>query len=385
MSYVVPQVPRAAQSATAFALGYFSSDQPVQEDSGHHWQKGSEGAVGYHTHTANNAEMSSGSSSSSGSSTGGEGGLWELQKLDLVGDRLPLAEQQQQQQQQQEEEVAEGEALMRWQRDDRKRKDSMDKTDVEAFSSKRTRVAESVSVEAGRDLNSSNSISSSTALEIDSSSSSSGHRELVWQTGPAGADKQPISTSKVGATMTRAQSAAAEESGDSAATAATAVGADLGLIASIDPATAAAAAAGAKAARAKAGATAGATGGATASAGATAAGAAGRLPGAQSGSGRNDMRGRRQGNDEQMQYEAGGSRRIRSFAMSMLPKRHDPVLRFFDACPAYKHHERQVERWMVSRGEGGRGGKRGGEGRGEGREEEEDGEEARGGGEGRKG
>jgi hypothetical protein len=31
----------------------------------------------------------------------------------------------------------------------------------------------------------------------------------------------------------------------------------------------------------------------------------------------------------------------------MLPKRFDPVLRFFDMCPAYQQHEDQLERWMV--------------------------------------
>lgn len=35
-------------------------------------------------------------------------------------------------------------------------------------------------------------------------------------------------------------------------------------------------------------------------------------------------------------------------AISMLPKRRDPVLRFFDMCPAYDQHEKTVERWLVS-------------------------------------
>lgn len=34
-------------------------------------------------------------------------------------------------------------------------------------------------------------------------------------------------------------------------------------------------------------------------------------------------------------------------ALSMLPKRKDAVLRFFDMCPAYVHHEETVERWMA--------------------------------------
>jgi multiple inositol-polyphosphate phosphatase/2,3-bisphosphoglycerate 3-phosphatase len=35
-------------------------------------------------------------------------------------------------------------------------------------------------------------------------------------------------------------------------------------------------------------------------------------------------------------------------AMSMLPKRRDAVLRFFQVCPAYLQHEDTVERWLVS-------------------------------------
>jgi hypothetical protein len=34
-------------------------------------------------------------------------------------------------------------------------------------------------------------------------------------------------------------------------------------------------------------------------------------------------------------------------AVTMLPKRSDPVLRFFDMCPAYQQHEDTMERWMV--------------------------------------
>jgi hypothetical protein len=35
-------------------------------------------------------------------------------------------------------------------------------------------------------------------------------------------------------------------------------------------------------------------------------------------------------------------------AISMLPKRHDPVLRFFESCKGYRQHEDRALRWLVS-------------------------------------
>jgi hypothetical protein len=32
----------------------------------------------------------------------------------------------------------------------------------------------------------------------------------------------------------------------------------------------------------------------------------------------------------------------------MLPKRHDPVLRFFESCKGYRQHEDRALRWLVS-------------------------------------
>jgi hypothetical protein len=39
----------------------------------------------------------------------------------------------------------------------------------------------------------------------------------------------------------------------------------------------------------------------------------------------------------------------------MAPKKHDPLLRFFEAREDYKQHERQVERWLVGVGVGANG------------------------------
>jgi hypothetical protein len=35
-------------------------------------------------------------------------------------------------------------------------------------------------------------------------------------------------------------------------------------------------------------------------------------------------------------------------AISMLPKKHDPVLRFFESCKGYRLHEDRALRWLVS-------------------------------------
>ncbi len=39
--------------------------------------------------------------------------------------------------------------------------------------------------------------------------------------------------------------------------------------------------------------------------------------------------------------------RSQAVALKMAPTKHDPVLRFFDACPAYKQHVDATERWLV--------------------------------------
>jgi len=43
-------------------------------------------------------------------------------------------------------------------------------------------------------------------------------------------------------------------------------------------------------------------------------------------------------------------RAVRAVALTMAPKKHDPLLRFFEAREDYKQHERQVERWLVGVG-----------------------------------
>jgi len=43
-----------------------------------------------------------------------------------------------------------------------------------------------------------------------------------------------------------------------------------------------------------------------------------------------------------------GHWRPHSVALNMLPKRHDPILRFFDCCKAYQQHEDRALRWLVS-------------------------------------
>ncbi|KAF6254145.1 hypothetical protein COO60DRAFT_348968 [Scenedesmus sp. NREL 46B-D3] len=46
--------------------------------------------------------------------------------------------------------------------------------------------------------------------------------------------------------------------------------------------------------------------------------------------------------------EVVGSWRPQPVAISMLPKRHDPVLRFFESCKGYREHEDRALRWLVS-------------------------------------
>lgn len=48
-----------------------------------------------------------------------------------------------------------------------------------------------------------------------------------------------------------------------------------------------------------------------------------------------------------------GGWRPQPVAISMLPKRHDPVLRFFESCKGYRQHEDRALRWLVSGGCGG--------------------------------
>jgi hypothetical protein len=50
------------------------------------------------------------------------------------------------------------------------------------------------------------------------------------------------------------------------------------------------------------------------------------------------------------QSDVLGSWRPQPVAISMLPKRHDPVLRFFESCKGYRQHEDRALRWLVSGG-----------------------------------
>ncbi|KAF6248610.1 histidine phosphatase superfamily [Scenedesmus sp. NREL 46B-D3] len=45
--------------------------------------------------------------------------------------------------------------------------------------------------------------------------------------------------------------------------------------------------------------------------------------------------------------EVVGSWRPQPVAISMLPKRHDPVLRFFESCKGYREHEDRALRWLA--------------------------------------
>ncbi len=49
-----------------------------------------------------------------------------------------------------------------------------------------------------------------------------------------------------------------------------------------------------------------------------------------------------------MTYDSGPCRcRPRAVAITMSPKRADPLLRFYDLCPAYERHEAETKQWLV--------------------------------------
>ena len=51
-------------------------------------------------------------------------------------------------------------------------------------------------------------------------------------------------------------------------------------------------------------------------------------------------------------FDQGNLSRPQPVAITMAPKKHDPLLRFYDMCPAYMQNEVDTLRWMVGRGGG---------------------------------